>query len=254
MDHQYAKNIKPGMKVEILTSRKKYAIGIVDEIAARTAFHEQGIMVRLTNGDVGRVKKIILNEPQQNEKNVLEIKKIITRGENVHTECKAEALWSITYNPEKIKESKSFELKEYGQKASKIIVAKSIAALLNSDGGNLIIGVREDKEKETFEIVGIQEDLKKLKGQGTDNYKRIIIDEIIRAYFPSRLFNHLDDYISFDFVNIDGKHLCWIRVKRSDFRIFLKVNNKDLFMIRVDSENRTLEGEKLVEYCIRHWR
>ncbi len=254
MDHQYLKNIKPGMKVDILTSRKKYAIGIVDEIAARTAFHEDGIMVRLTNGDVGRVKKIILSEPQQNEKNALEIKKMIGRGENVHTEFKAEAFWSVTYNPEKIKESKSYELREYGQKASKIIIAKSIAALLNSDGGNLVIGIREDKEKEMFEIVGIQEDLKKLKGQGTDHYKRIIIDEIIHTYFPSRLFNHLDDYLSFEFVVIDGKTLCWMHVKKSDFKTFLKVNSKDVFIIRVDSENRTLEGEKLVEYCIRHWR
>ena len=30
--------------------------------------------------------------------------------------------------------------REYGQRASKIIIAKSIASFLNSDGGNLIIG------------------------------------------------------------------------------------------------------------------
>ena len=57
MDHQHLKNIKPGMKVGVMTARRKYSTGIVDEIAARTQFHEQGIMVRLKNGDVGRVKK-----------------------------------------------------------------------------------------------------------------------------------------------------------------------------------------------------
>ena len=253
-DHQYSKNIKKGMKVIILTNRDKYVTGIVEEVATRKPFHEQGVMVMLTNKDIGRVKKIILSEPEQNEKLALEIQKIIEKGENQHIEFKAEALWSTTYSHAQINESKSFELREYGQKASKVIVAKSIAAFLDSDGGNLILVIKEKKEEKKFDIVGLDEDMKKLREPGTDSYKRLLIDELIRAFFPSKIFNHLNDYLTFEFVTLnENKIVCWIKIRKSDSRVFLKINDKDVFMIRVDSENRTLEGEKLVDYCIKKW-
>ena len=242
------------MKVTILTSKKKYSTGIVDEIATRTPFNEQGIMVRLNNKDIGRVKKIILSEPEQNELVAEEIKKLIKNGESFKTEFKKEVFWSTTYSHQQIKETKSYELREYGQKASKVIIAKSIAAFLNSEGGNLVIGIKEKTEKGEFEILGIEENMKKTREPGIDSYKRTIIDEIIRTFFPSKIFNNLNDYIAIEFSKIEGKTLCLIKVKRSDSRVFLKINDKEIFMIRVDSENRTLEGEKLVEYCIRKWR
>jgi len=253
MENKYLKNIKVGMKVLILTSQKKYSAGIVEEIALGNQFNEGGIMVRLKNGDIGRVKKIILNELEQNAKFVEEIKKMMASGENLHTEFKAEALWSINYNNNQIKESKSFELREYGHRASKIIIAKSIASFLNSDGGNLIIGIRENKEERKFDIFGINEEMKKIRQPGTDGYKRMIIDEILRTFFPAKIYNHIDYYISIDFIKIEEKIVCWIRIKKSESKVFLKINDKDVFMIRTDSENRTLDGERLVDYCIKKW-
>ena len=95
MDSNYLKNIRKGMKVTILTSKKKYSTGIVDEIATRTPFNEQGIMVRLNNKDIGRVKKIILSEPEQNELVAEEIKKLIKNGESFKTEFKKEVFWRV---------------------------------------------------------------------------------------------------------------------------------------------------------------
>lgn len=253
MDNQYLKNIKVGMKVLILNSQNKYSTGIVEEVALGNQFNEDGIMVRLKNGDIGRVKKIILNELEQNAKSEEEIKKMMASGENFHTEFKAEVLWSVDYNNSQIKESKSFELREYGHRASKIIIAKSIASFLNSDGGSLIIGFKENKEGRNFAILGIDEEMKKIRQPGKDGYKRMILDEIIRTFFPPKIYNHVDYYISIDFVEIEGKTVCWIKIKKSDSRVFLRINDRDIFMIRVNSENRTLDGEKLVDYCIKKW-
>ncbi len=253
MEHQYLKNIKPGIKVEILTSQHRISTGIVEEIAARNHFHKDGIMVRLKNGDVGRVQKILLTEQQQNDIAAHELKEIIKKGENFSTEFKSEALWSITLNPQQLKETKSFEIREYGTRASKIIIAKSIAAFMNSEGGSLVIGVKEKKEKEIFELHGLEEDFKKLRINTKDEYRRIVIDEIIRTFFPPKIFNHLNNHLEMKFVEIENKTLFWIKIKPSDSRVFLNINNKDIFMIRVDSENRTLEGEKLVDYCIKKW-
>ncbi len=253
MENQYLENIKKGMKVNILTNQKRNIIGIIEDIALRKTFEEEGIMVRLSNGEVGRVKKIIHSEPELNDKIANEIRKHIEKGENFNMEFKSEAFWSMTYNPEQLKENKSFEIREYGTRASKIIIARAIASFLNSEGGNLIIGVKENKEKGNFDIIGIEEDMKKLKEGGIDNYKRTLIDEIVRAFFPPKIFNHMNDYLTFESCTIEGKTILWIKIKRSDSRVFLKINNKDLFMIRVDSENRMLEGERLVDYCIKKW-
>lgn len=254
MDNQYLKNIKKGMKVEILTAQNKISRGIVDDVASRVPYHFHGIMVRLKNGEIGRVQRIILNESEQNKKNADEVEKLLKLGENYHNEFKSEALWSQNYNSEQLKQSKSIELREFGQKASKVVIAKSIAGLMNSDGGTVLLGITENKTEGKFEITGLDRDLKNLKDPGYDGFRRMLIDEIIRQYFPSKIYNHLNDYVIIDFAEIDLKTICIIKIKRSDSRVFLKLNDREVFIIRVDSENRTLEGEKLVEYCIKHWQ
>ena len=56
-------NIKPGLKVKIILKKDqrsgKLTEGIVKDILTKSARHTHGIKVRLTNGDVGRVKFIL---------------------------------------------------------------------------------------------------------------------------------------------------------------------------------------------------
>jgi uncharacterized repeat protein (TIGR03833 family) len=249
----YLKNITKGLNVEILTKSGKNIRGLVEEIASRNDFSEKGIMVMLKSREVGRVKKIL------NLKPVSEIEGLLKKGESYKLEFKSDALWSLNKTEQEIKESKSYDLHTFRHKASKVIIAKSIAALLNSEGGNLIIGIKEKRdEKGEIEIIGIEEDLKKLKSQGKnddkDSYKRMIIDDIIRAYFPQKIYNHLKDYINIEFEEIEGKTLCILKVKRSELRVFLNLEGKKMFMIRTETESRHLENEELVDYCMKRFR
>ena len=75
------------------------------------------------------------------------------------------------------------------------------------------IGILFDAtDKNEFEIAGIEKDIEKLKqaekDYSNDGYKRMIIDEIVRQYFPPKIYNNLRDYLSIDFENIDGKDVC----------------------------------------------
>jgi uncharacterized repeat protein (TIGR03833 family) len=251
MENQYLKNIKKGMNAEIMTDLNRMSRGVIDDVISRASFQMYGIRVRLANGDIGRVQRIlskdVKNEDEENIDNLLK------KGENYYCEFKTSALWSVNYTEEDIKKSRSFDVHYFKQKSSKIIIAKSIAAFLNSNGGNLIIGVREKKDSGDIEVIGIKEEFKKLKDQYKDGYKRMIVDEIIRPYFPAKVTNHLNRYIEMSFVEREEKILCWIKIKKSDSRVFLKIDDKEIFMIRTETENRTLEGEKLVDYCIRHF-
>ena len=253
MDSQYIKNVEKGFKVEVLTDKNKILKGFVDDILTKDKYNLKGIRVRLKNGGIGRVQKIFLNDEQKNRKSLEDIEKLIKNGENFFNEFKLNCSWSDNYSLEQIKQSKSYEVHNYGRKACKVIVAKSIAGFLNSFGGNLIIGVKEKREKaEEFELIGIEEEIK--SNNGKDGYKRMILDDIIRAYFPPRIYNHLNDYLTLSFVEVSGKVLCWFNIRKSELKVCLKLNDKEVFVIRVECENRILEGEKLVDYCIKHFK
>jgi uncharacterized repeat protein (TIGR03833 family) len=252
------KSIHEGLLVEIKNKNKDFEKGIVKEIFANSSSSNYGIRVKLENDSIGRVQRIISKEKNKETKILSEedkIKNIIKEGETSTVEFKSSILWSQDYSLEQIKQSKSQELMEFGRSASKVIIAKEIAAFLNSKGGSLFIGIKERKEdKGEFEIIGIQEELKKIRDSSIDGYKRLIMDEIIRKYFPPKIYNHLEEYFNISFLNINSKILCLIKVNRSNSRVFIEINNKKIFMIRIESEIRTLAGEELVDYCDKHFR
>ncbi|MCP9290497.1 YwbE family protein [Gracilimonas sediminicola] len=63
MDGKYKANIRPGMQVGIVLKKDqrsgKITNGEVQNILTNSATHPHGIKVRLTDGQVGRVKKLL---------------------------------------------------------------------------------------------------------------------------------------------------------------------------------------------------
>jgi uncharacterized repeat protein (TIGR03833 family) len=62
MDGINRENIKPGLTVKIVLKQDqrsgKLTEGIVKDILTNSSSHPHGIKVRLTNGEIGRVKEI----------------------------------------------------------------------------------------------------------------------------------------------------------------------------------------------------
>jgi uncharacterized repeat protein (TIGR03833 family) len=62
MDGKNRNNVKPGIKVEIILKEDqrtgKLTEGIVQEILTKSSFHSHGIKVRLTTGEIGRVRVV----------------------------------------------------------------------------------------------------------------------------------------------------------------------------------------------------
>ena len=62
MDGKNRKDIKPGLKVEIVLKKDqrtgKMTEGVVAQILTNSSFHPHGIKVRLADGQVGRVARI----------------------------------------------------------------------------------------------------------------------------------------------------------------------------------------------------
>ena len=62
MDGQQRANIKPGIEVGVVKKEDqrsgKITLGVVKDILTKSSYHPHGIKVRLTSGEVGRVKEI----------------------------------------------------------------------------------------------------------------------------------------------------------------------------------------------------
>lgn len=65
MDGKTRSYLKSGTKVKIVQKKDQRSgtltEGVVETILTKSAFHPHGIKVRLTSGEVGRVKEILKN-------------------------------------------------------------------------------------------------------------------------------------------------------------------------------------------------
>ncbi len=63
MSGQFRKEIRPGIEVDIVLKKDQRSghltRGVVKDVLTKSAHHPHGIKVRLTNGQIGRVKKIV---------------------------------------------------------------------------------------------------------------------------------------------------------------------------------------------------
>jgi len=235
-------------------SREKRITGVVAEILTKNLSHPHGVLVKLNNGEIGRVKHEEQDESQEStiDKSTPtpSIKSLIEAGESHSVEFKTDALWSAKYSAEDLKNHRpqTSELHAFGKSASKVIIAKTIAAFLNSDGGQLVVGFKEGKNGQPDEVIGVDVEFSKLKDPSIDGYRRMIT-EVIKDYFPSFVFNMFNNHFEISFEELSGKTLCLLTVRKSEKRVFLKLQKKDYFFVRIDASTRELQGEQLLEYC-----
>jgi predicted HTH transcriptional regulator len=176
---------------------------------------------------------------------------LIKAGESSHREFKLQALWSAHLTKEEITASESPDVRKYRTSASKFIIARSIAGFLNTDGGDLIIGIREDRVNNAITIAGIENDYPLLPepDRNPDGYRRMLVDAIIRKYLPE-IFDVASRFIHISFPEVSGKTLCHIHVTRSDKPVFLDSGTEEIFFIRVDASTRAVAGKTLSHYLL----
>ena len=66
MDGKQRSEIRPGIRVAIVLNQDqrtgKQTVGIVKDLLTNSGFHPHGIKVRLTDGQIGRVKAVLAEE------------------------------------------------------------------------------------------------------------------------------------------------------------------------------------------------
>ena len=124
-----------------------------------------------------------------------EVKELIARGESKTLEFKSTLRWNM---------------KENRKDAERIThaVLKTIAAFLNTEGGDLIIGVTD-----TGEIVGIEPD----QFESNDGFMRHLA-QVVRNGLGDRASTCIDPRIQ----KVNGKSVCLVACERSPEPVFLR--------------------------------
>jgi hypothetical protein len=194
-------------------------------------------------------KDLVLYHVPTQENDAIEA--MIKAGESGHREFKLQALWSAHLTKEEINASESPDVKKYRTNASKFIIARSIAGFLNTDGGDLIIGIREDRINNAITVAGIENDYPMLieADRNPDGYRRMIVDAVIRKYLPE-IFESASRFIHITFPEVSGKTLCHIHVYRSEKPVFVDSGTEEIFFVRVDASTRAISGKNLTHYTL----
>ncbi len=207
------------------------------------------LVVAAGSGFVLSSKKLSLYSEPEEEPHAIQA--MIRTGENDHVEFKLQCLWSADLTKEQINNSESAEVRKYRTNASKFIIARSIAGFLNSDGGDIVIGIREDRIQNAITVVGIENDYPKLieMDRNPDGYRRMLVDAVIRKYLPE-VYDTASRFIHISFPEVSGKTLCHLHIIPSDKPVFVDSGNEEIFFVRIDASTRAITGKNLTRYTL----
>jgi len=155
------------------------------------------------------------------------IRELIKKGEGKKIEFKKSMRWD--YHQNKLNKELEHE------------IVKTIAAFANTNGGNLLIGVADNRD-----IVGLKNDYKNLgKKQNADGFK-LQLGNLINNYLGKDIHSIIDAEI----FSIDEFEICSVKVGKSGKPVYL---NDDQFYIRGVASNEQLKSKKMIEYIHEHW-
>lgn len=137
-----------------------------------------------------------------------------------------------------------FDLREnVVNKKLEYVVAKTIAAFLNSDGGNLLIGIDDNQN-----ALGLTNDIETLTKQDLDGFELHLVS-IIKKYIGSGFSSH----IKITFPEYDDTQICWVKVARSGKPVFTTFEGREDFFVRSGCSSQPLCREDQSIYEREHW-
>ena len=155
---------------------------------------------------------------------------LIAQGENDHVEFKSSMRWDFETN------GVNKRLRE--------VIARTIAGMLNSEGGILLIGVADDGT-----VLGIEKDLQTLHKKNADGFQLILTD-IVKNYLGIEYM----PYVRTRFEFIDGKRICVVSIEKSPMPVFLATGDVHTFWVRMGNSTRILDIKAATRYIQTHWR
>ena len=154
----------------------------------------------------------------------------LLRRDETHTlEYKSSLRWNMREN------RKDASLEE--------VVIKELCCFMNSEGGDLLIGVNDDGEP-----IGLAGDYGTFRDPSADQFGKHMIN-LVNKY----LHKPANAYVKLEFVKIGNLDVCWCKVKPSPKPIFLHKNDDAQFFARANNTCQSMNTKQATEYIAQHW-
>jgi predicted HTH transcriptional regulator len=190
-----------------------------DFLAARRALIVEAINERMND---------LLEELEPTK--ALSLDDMLSVGESPNLEYKSSLRWDFR--------------QEAVNTALQKVVAKTVAGLMNFEGGTLLIGVADDGS-----VLGIENDFRTLQKRGNrDGFEQVVL-------------NTLDDYLGSEFLQYihvrfeehKSGTVCVIQVERSPKPVYLTDRGGVEFYVRAGNTTRPLDMQAAHDYIAMHW-
>jgi len=159
-----------------------------------------------------------------------ELKELILIGENETFELKSTLRYDLRENTV--------------NKKLEFVVAKTVSAFLNSEGGTLLIGVDDDGN-----ILGLEKDIQTIQKKDIDGFE-LHIRQMINKYLGS----YFEKHVKISFPVIDEKQICYLKIAKSGKPVFVTFEGKDYFFVRNGNSSIPKNREEQSEYERLHWK
>ncbi|NNE17697.1 MAG: SAM-dependent methyltransferase [Myxococcales bacterium] len=155
-----------------------------------------------------------------------QIDELVARGESQTLEFKSTARWDVRENR--------------ANKALEKPIVKTVAAMLNTDGGDLLIGISDNGQG-----FGIEHDFKVLGSRfgNRDGYENWITTLVLGS-----VGKHSSACIDVSFATRDNKDVCRISISPSPTAVYIKDGEAEQLYIRAGNSSRLLSAREAVEY------
>lgn len=123
-------------------------------------------------------------------------------------------------------------------------VVKTVAGLLNTEGGTLLIGVDD-----AGQVLGLADDLPLVRPASADGFVNWLTTHLINAlrHTPAMRTKARID-------RIGGTDICRVDVARSSAPVYARMSDKDgVFWVRMNNSTRALPELEVEEYVREHW-
>jgi hypothetical protein len=158
------------------------------------------------------------------------IENLIALGEGPQLEFKSSMRWDYKTHTT----NKSLEM----------VVAKTVAAFLNTDSGSLLIGVSDDGT-----ILGLEADYRTLgKRPNRDGYQQFLVNLLNQTLGKVACASS-----NIEFGTISGQEVCCVHVKASPKPVYLQDGGGSKLYVRSASTTQELDAKDAVSYVEGHW-
>jgi hypothetical protein len=175
------------------------------------------------------IGEYLLKRVYKKLKGTISIKKLIDEGEGQNLEFKTTARWDVKQG--------------IVNTNLESVILKTIAGFMNSEGGQLVIGVEDNGS-----IFGLEKDYEALGNANRDKFENHVTQLIL-----SSMGKENAQYTNFLFEKVEGKDVCLITVRPSAKPVYTKVSGAEKFYVRTGNSTNEFSISEATEYIKTKW-